>query len=123
MRNTIILSMIPNMFNISKVLLVLQLSLLYHQGKNTLDFGSGPQPVFGKILEEKYGFNVDLYDYYFSPEKVYIGNKYDLITCTEVIKSYCKSHGLFLFIFRTFKRKWNSCFDDIFSSKRGRGFF
>lgn len=55
-------------------------------GKNVLDFGSGPQPVLGKILEEKYGFNVDLYDYYFSPEKVYIGKKYDLITCTEVIE-------------------------------------
>ena len=55
-------------------------------GKDLLDFGSGPSPVLGEILKEKYEFNVDIYDYYFKPEKNYIGKKYDVITCTEVIE-------------------------------------
>lgn len=55
-------------------------------GKDLLDFGSGPSPVLGEILKEKYEYNVDIYDYYFKPEKIYIGKKYDVITCTEVIE-------------------------------------
>lgn len=69
-------------------------------GKDSLDFGSGPVPVLGKILSEKYCFNVDLYDYYYSPEKIYLDKQYDLITCTEVIEHI----GNPLEYFKIFKR-------------------
>lgn len=56
------------------------------EGKKGLDFGSGPSPVLAQLLEEKFNYKMDIYDYYFSPEKVYIGKKYDLVTSTEVVE-------------------------------------
>lgn len=56
------------------------------EGKRALDFGSGPAPVLAFLLEESYGYQTDCYDLFFSPEKVYVGKEYDLITCTEVIE-------------------------------------
>lgn len=53
--------------------------------KDVLEFGSGPGPVLSELLKQK-GFNVDIYDKYFSPQKVYKGKQYDLITSTEVIE-------------------------------------
>ncbi len=53
--------------------------------KNVLEFGSGPGPVLCELLKDK-GFEVDIYDKYFSPTKVYEGKKYDLITSTEVLE-------------------------------------
>lgn len=52
---------------------------------NVLEFGSGPGPVLSELLRKK-GLNVDIYDKYFSPTKVYENKKYDLITSTEVIE-------------------------------------
>jgi len=52
---------------------------------NVLEFGSGPGPVLSELLKRR-GLNVDIYDKYFSPAKVYEGKKYDLITSTEVIE-------------------------------------
>ena len=53
--------------------------------KTALDFGCGPGPVLAELLRRK-GVEVDEYDYYFSPQKVYEGKKYDLITSTEVFE-------------------------------------
>jgi len=53
--------------------------------KKVLDFGSGPEPVFSKLLERR-GVEVEIYDLYYSPQKVYEGNRYDLITSTEVFE-------------------------------------
>jgi len=57
-------------------------------GKRTaLDFGSGPGDcVMAHVLREERGYDVDIYDVYFAPEKVYTDNTYDLITCTEVLE-------------------------------------
>lgn len=55
-------------------------------GKMALEFGSGPEPVLSKILALEFAYDVDSYDYYYAPEKIYIGKKYDLITSTEVIE-------------------------------------
>ncbi|MDD3776214.1 MAG: class I SAM-dependent methyltransferase [Actinomycetota bacterium] len=55
-------------------------------GKNGLDFGSGPSPVLALILEEKYGFMMDTYDLFFAPFKIYEDKKYDLVTATEVVE-------------------------------------
>lgn len=50
-----------------------------------LDFGSGPGDcVLSHILREELGYDVDIYDVFFSPGKVYTDKTYDLITCTEV---------------------------------------
>jgi hypothetical protein len=51
-----------------------------------LDFGSGPSPVLAMILERDYGFDMDIHDLFYSPEKPYKDKQYNLITCTEVIE-------------------------------------
>ncbi len=73
--------------------------LKYCNGKYGLDFGSGPSPVLAMILERDYGFNMDIYDLFYSPKAVYQGKKYDLITSTEVVE-HLKDP---LFYFKTFK--------------------
>lgn len=55
-------------------------------GKSGLDFGSGPSPVLANILKEKYEYDMDIYDLFYAPEKIFIGKKYDLVTSTEVIE-------------------------------------
>lgn len=52
---------------------------------SVLEFGSGPGPVLARLLEKE-GFRVDIFDKFFSPEPVYKGKTYDLITSTEVIE-------------------------------------
>jgi len=64
--------------------------------KNVLEFGSGPGPVFSELLKAK-NLNVDLYDKYFSPQKVYEGKRYDLITSTEVIEHIEDTKDIFEF--------------------------
>ncbi|WP_343184988.1 class I SAM-dependent methyltransferase [Anoxynatronum sibiricum] len=55
-------------------------------GRNGLDFGSGPSPVLAQLLERDHGYNMDVYDLFYAPEKVYVGKRYDLITSTEVVE-------------------------------------
>jgi hypothetical protein len=57
--------------------------------KKVLDFGSGPEPVFSKLLERR-GLEVEIYDLYYAPQKVYEGKSYDLITSTEVFEHLSK---------------------------------
>src|SRR3989339_1726616 len=56
-----------------------------NQIKTALDFGSGPGPVLADLLRQE-GFDVDIYDKHFAPEKAYQNKKYDLITATEVFE-------------------------------------
>jgi SAM-dependent methyltransferase len=53
--------------------------------KSVLEFGAGPGPVLADLLKEN-NFDVDVYDPYFFPEKVYQNKTYDLITSTEVFE-------------------------------------
>ena len=53
--------------------------------KTALEFGSGPGPVLSELLKQR-GLDVDIYDKFFSPQKIYENKKYDLITSTEVIE-------------------------------------
>ena len=57
--------------------------------QTALDFGSGPGPVLSELLKRR-GLEVDIYDFYFSPEKVYESKFYDLITSTEVFEHLSK---------------------------------
>lgn len=56
-----------------------------HSGK-LLDFGSGPEPVLVQLLNNEYNFDVEYYDLHYSPEKIYINKKYDVVVSTEVIE-------------------------------------
>jgi len=53
--------------------------------KTVLEFGSGPGPVFSELLKQR-DLDVDIYDKFFSPKKVYENKQYNLITSTEVIE-------------------------------------
>lgn len=53
--------------------------------KNALDFGCGPGPVLNVLLN-RLNMDVDIYDPYFFPKKVFQNKQYDLITCTEVLE-------------------------------------
>jgi len=50
-----------------------------------LDFGCGESPVLSSLLREE-GYEVDIYDKFFSAKKTYRRKTYDLITATEVIE-------------------------------------
>jgi len=50
-----------------------------------LDFGCGPEPVL-KVLLNRLGIEVDIFDCYFFPQKTFLNKRYDLITCTEVFE-------------------------------------
>jgi predicted TPR repeat methyltransferase len=53
--------------------------------ETALEFGCGSGPVLAELLRRR-GMEVDQYDLYFFPHKVYEGKKYDLITSTEVFE-------------------------------------
>ncbi len=53
--------------------------------KRVMDFGCGRGPVLAELLRRR-GMEVDKYDLYFYPEKVYEGKAYELIVSTEVFE-------------------------------------
>lgn len=54
--------------------------------KRAFDFGSGPSPVLAQILTKHHNFEVDIYDKFYSPKKIYLCKKYPLILSTEVLE-------------------------------------
>lgn len=52
-------------------------------GARILDFGSGPEPVLASLLKDR-GYEVEIYDKYFSPGTV--TGRFDMITSTEVFE-------------------------------------
>jgi len=54
-----------------------------------LEFGSGPEPVLSVLLKRR-GLEVDNYDLYYAPKKIYKDKSYDLITSTEVFEHLSK---------------------------------
>jgi hypothetical protein len=55
------------------------------KGAIGLDFGCGPGPLLAKMLIDA-GYRVNLYDLYYHPNNVVLQQRYDFITCTEVIE-------------------------------------
>ncbi|WP_406565338.1 class I SAM-dependent methyltransferase [Marinobacter litoralis] len=55
------------------------------EGAAGLDFGCGPGPALAAMFEEA-GFPVALYDLFFYPESAVLEQRYDFVTCTEVVE-------------------------------------
>ncbi len=70
--------------------------------ESVLEFGSGPGPVLSELLKKR-GLQVDCYDKFFAPEKIYENKQYDLITATEVIEHIDEPIGIMHFFFRHLK--------------------
>ena len=52
-----------------------------------LDFGSGTGPVIAKMLIDK-GFQVQNYDLFFANEPSFLNQKYDYVSCCEVMEHF-----------------------------------
>lgn len=67
--------------------IVNRITALFHPDHRGLDFGSGTGPVITKLLREQ-GFQVDLYDPFFSNDPEKLTSQYDYIACCEVIEHF-----------------------------------
>ncbi|MCL4722136.1 MAG: methyltransferase domain-containing protein [Gammaproteobacteria bacterium] len=56
-------------------------------GRHGLDYGSGPGPALAAMLQDA-GHSVRLYDPCFAPDRAALADRYDFITCTEVIEHF-----------------------------------
>lgn len=54
-------------------------------GAAGLDFGCGPGPALALMLREA-GFEMALYDPFFHPDPTVLANRYDFVSCTEVVE-------------------------------------
>jgi hypothetical protein len=52
-----------------------------------LDFGSGPGPTLSVIMEER-GYSMSVYDPFFAPDPAVLQDRYDFVTCTEVLEHF-----------------------------------
>lgn len=67
----------------------LAVPLLTHlqPGMVGLDYGSGPGPTLPIMLQER-GFDMAVYDPFFSPDPRVLDGRYDFVTCTEVAEHF-----------------------------------
>ena len=54
-------------------------------GKKGLDFGCGPTPLLAEILRED-GFEMEVYDPFYAPDKSILEGKFDFVVSTEVFE-------------------------------------
>jgi hypothetical protein len=54
-----------------------------------LDYGSGPYPMLVKVMQED-GHDICAWDPYFEPRNELLMQKYDYITCCEVVEHFNK---------------------------------
>ena len=54
-------------------------------GARGLDFGCGPEPVLSQLLTSA-GFPCAAYDPFFSPDEVLLNDRYEYVTCSEVVE-------------------------------------
>lgn len=54
-------------------------------GSAGLDFGCGPQPVLAQLLNDA-AYPTSSYDPYFFPDAAVLAQRYDFITCSEVVE-------------------------------------
>ena len=63
------------------------------EGRCVLDFGCGPVPVLGEILESK-GFTVSIFDPLFFSNDDFTGKEYDAVILNEVIEHLESPHAV-----------------------------
>lgn len=56
-------------------------------GAKGLDYGSGPGPTLSLMLAEA-GFDMAIYDPFYAPQRAVLQNRYDFISCTEVVEHF-----------------------------------
>ena len=56
-------------------------------GARGLDYGAGPGPALQKMMIED-GFEAEVYDIYFHPDKSVLLESYDFVTCTETVEHF-----------------------------------
>lgn len=56
-----------------------------------LDYGSGPTPAFAELMRSE-GYEVSIWDPFFSPDKSVFKTYYDFVTCVEVIEHCVSPH-------------------------------
>ncbi len=61
----------------------------FPNGAYGLDFGCGPTPLLASILKEN-GFEMEVYDPYYAPDKTVLDRKYDFVVLTEVLEHLSK---------------------------------
>lgn len=56
-------------------------------GESGLDYGCGPGPVLAELLRRE-GYEMQIYDPFFAPERSVLKREYDFVTCTEVVEHF-----------------------------------
>ena len=56
-------------------------------GADGLDFGCGPSPVMGNIMEQR-GFTISNYDPLFVVDSAVLKRKYDFVLCSETVEHF-----------------------------------
>lgn len=56
-------------------------------GARGLDFGSGPGPTLSLMLAEA-GYEMAVYDPFYAPQQEVLQNRYDFISCSEVVEHF-----------------------------------
>lgn len=64
------------------------------EGARGLEFGCGPGPALARMMEEA-GMRVSLYDPFYYPESAALDQRYDFVTCTEVVEHLHRPHEVF----------------------------
>lgn len=75
----------------------------FKTGSVGLDFGCGPGPAIDIILRKK-SFDVNNYDPIYFPDKNLLNQKYDFITCTEVVEHFYKPRQEFKLLHSLLKK-------------------
>lgn len=56
-------------------------------GGKGLDYGAGPGPALQQMMLED-GFEAQVYDIYFHPDRTVLAQSYDFVTCTETVEHF-----------------------------------